>query len=218
MRQVIEGLRILAITLLLSGCITAHPLNVDPSQVYDLGPDEGIVFGSVRVEIAKEGGGFGRRAARSDYRLTISPARGSVALTPSAIIREELRVDEQWELLVSPGEERTFVARLPSGYKNVDALHLKPKSIWATSGDFGIQASFRVTSGGVTYIGRLVLVLPERLINFSTAHVRVEDSLARDQAALGGDYGELFDSPRVELIKVTSDRAIFAFDPPPPVP
>ncbi len=220
MRQVIEGLRtlaVLAVALLMCGCTTSHPLNVDPSQLHDLGPDEGIVFGSLLVEIAPEGGRFGRRAAGSDYRLTISPARGSVLLTPSAIIREELRVDQQWELLVSPGEERTFVARLPSGYQNVGVLRLTSKSFWA-GGEFNIQARFRVQGRSVTYIGRLVLVLPERLNAFTTAHVRVEDSLARDQVALGGDYGELFDSPRVELINVISDSAGYLPDPSPPVP
>jgi hypothetical protein len=218
MRQAIESLRTLAIALLMSGCTTTNPLNVDPSQVHDLGPDEGIVFGSLLVEIAPEGVRFGRRAAGSDYRLTISPARGSLeALTPSAVFREEF-FDEEWELLMSPGEERTFVARLPSGYQNVGVLRLKPKSFWATSGEFDINARFRVQGRSVTYIGRLVLVLPERLLPYSTAHVRIEDSLVRDQVALGGDYGKLFDSPRVELINVTSDWAIYVPDPPPPVP
>ena len=225
MRQVIEGLRtlaVLAIALLMSACTTTHPLNVDSSQVHDLGPDEGIVFGSLRVEIAQEGGGFGRRAAGFSYRLTISgpePWKSEIP-TPSGIVREVLQntFTEEWDLLVSPGEDRTFVARLPSGYQNVGVLRPTSKSLWA-GGEFNIQARFRVEGRSVTYIGRLVLVLPERLNAFSpAAHVRVEDSLARDQVALGGDYGELFDSPRVELINVTSDRAIYVPDPPPPVP
>ncbi len=166
MRQVIDGLRVFAIALLMSGCTTTHPLNVDPSQVHDLGPDEGIVFGSLLVEIAPEGGRFGRRAAGSDYRLTISPARGSLeALTPSAVFREEF-FDDEWELLVAPGEERTFVARLPSGAQNVGVLRLKPTAFWS-GGEFNIQARFRVQGRSVTYIGRLVLVLPERLNAFS---------------------------------------------------
>ena len=121
---------------------------------------------------------------------------------------------EEWELLVSPGEEHTFVARLPSGYQYVGGLHAVSKSLsftsqgeWSRSqGEFDIEASFQVTSGEVTYIGRLVLVLPERLDDYSKAHVRVEDGLAAAQAELGGDYGEPFESPRVELINVEYGR------------
>ena len=56
MRRVIEVMRTLAgvlcVALLMCGCATSHPLIVDPSQAYNFGFDEGIVFGSVRVEIA----------------------------------------------------------------------------------------------------------------------------------------------------------------------
>ncbi len=214
MRQVIEGRRTLAgalaVALLMSGCTISHPLNMDPSQVHDLGLYEGIVFGSLRVDIAfseGEGRGIleGRRAAGFSYHLTMQEPRPYI----------DLRVfPKEWELLVSPGEERTFVARLPAGYNYVGGLRPKP----FFSGEFDILASFRVTSGEVTYIGRLVLVLPERLNTSSKAHVRVEYGLATAQAALGGDYGERFESPRVELINVMSDQARIKSDPPPPVP
>ncbi len=233
MREVIEGRRtlagILAVALLLSGCTTSHPLNVDPSQIHDLGPDEGIVFGSLLVEIGPDDqfmdrcrqvaakakceslwqgvryGPRGSRATGFSYRLTMPGPRPDIDLSLSR---------EEWELLVSPGEEHTFVARLPSGYQYVGGLHAVSKSLsftsqgeWSRSqGEFDIEASFQVTSGEVTYIGRLVLVLPERLDDYSKAHVRVEDGLAAAQAELGGDYGEPFESPRVELINVEYGR------------
>ncbi len=215
------------------GCTTSHPLHVDPSQIHDLGPDEGIVFGSLLVEIAPVGdqhgdkhggchGGGGRtsvnclegdhpgpRAACFSYRLTMPGPRPEIDLSLSR---------EEWELLVSPGEERTFVARLPSGHQYVGGLRPVPKSHSATRlGEFGIGASFRVTSGEVTYIGRLVLVLPERLCAWSEAgeaHVRVENGLAAAQAELGGDYGDRLESPRVKLINVKYGRiATFKPDP-----
>ena len=127
--------------------------------------------------------------------------------------------DEKWELAVSPGEERTFVVRLPNGYHDVGGLRLI--STWF-GGEFDIVATYRATSGEVTYIGRLVLVLPERLKTWTGlplgALVRVEDGLATAQAALGGGYGKRFESPRVEFINVSSDHAMFVSDPPPNVP
>jgi hypothetical protein len=214
MRQVIEGRRtlagVLAVALLMCGCTTSHPLNADPSQVRDLGRDEGIVFGSLLVEIATDveksesfwqkvlDGRPGPQATDFSYRLTMPGPRPEIDLSLSR---------EEWELLVSPGEEHTFVARLPSGLQYVGGLQAVYKSFWQTSqGEYDIVASFRVTSGEVTYIGRLVLVLPERLSDYSKAHVRVEDGLAAAQAELGDDYGERFESPRVELMDVEHGR------------
>ncbi len=220
MRQVIEGRRtlagVLAVALLMSGCTTSHLLNVDPSQARDLGLFEGIVFGSLLVEIATDGavssngffktiigGPFGSRATKFSYRLTMPGPRPDIDLSLSR---------EEWELLVSPGEEYTFVARLPSGFQDVGGLQAVSKSFWpSVDGEFDISADFRVTSGEVTYIGRLVLVLPEWLSDFSdeVAHVRVEDGLAAAQAELGGDYGERFESPRVELIRLYSNQSTY---------
>ena len=57
-----------------------------------------------------------------------------------------------------------------------------------------------------------MVVLPERLETVSWAHVRVEDGLVAAKAALGGDYGERFEFPSVELINLMSDQAMFTFD------
>ncbi len=211
MRRVIEVVRTLAgvlcVALLMCGCTTSHPLIVDPSQAHNLRYDEGIVFGSVRVEIAPGG----ERLAGFKYRLigcVRKPVDGFIDLMTS------FPCDEKWELAVSPGEERTFVVRLPTGYHDVSGLRLI--STWF-GGEFDIVATYRATSGEVTYIGRLVLVLPERMPPWAGgALVRVEDGLATAQAALGGGYGERFESPRVEFIKLRSNQATFVSDPPPP--
>ena len=192
MRRVIEVMRTLAgvlcVALLMCGCATSYPLVVDPSQAHDLGYDEGIVFGSVRVEIAPGG----ERLAGFNYVLigcVHKHVHGFIDLVTSS------QCDEKWELAVSPGEERTFVVRLPTGYHDVSGLRLI--STWF-GGEFDIVATYRATSGEVTYIGRLVLVLPERLTSWTRlieALVRVEEGLATAQAALGGGYGEQFESP-----------------------
>ncbi len=219
MRRVIEVTRtlagVLAVALLMSGCTTSHPLIVDPSQAHDLGYDEGIVFGSVRVEIALGGERLGRRAAGFNYGLTGCTHTVDVLSIEWLLSAEPCA--EKWELAVSPGEERTFVVRLPTGSHGIGELRAIPT--WSFSGgEFDIQASYRATSGEVTYIGRLVLVLPERLTAFSEAHVRVENGFATAQAALGGGYGERFESPRVELIKLYSNQAKFKANPPPAPP
>ena len=222
MRRVSEGMRtragVRAVALLMCGCATSRSLIADPSQTHDLGPGESIVFGSVRVEIAPGGKRFGQRAAGFKYGLTgcadtsVRPESIKGLLGWSCV--------EPWELAVSPGEERTFVVRLATGYHDVGGL--RAKRTWRFSGgEFDIVASYWTTSGEVTYIGRLVLVLPERLTAFSEAALRVENGLATTQAALGRGYGERFESPRVELIKLYSNQSKFKMNPtpaPPPVP
>ncbi len=185
MRRVIEVMRtlagILCVALLMCGCATPYPLIVDPSQAHDLGLDEGIVFGSVRVEITPGG----ERLAGFNYGLI-----GCVRTHVDGLIDLMMTYpcDEKWELAVSPGEERTFVVRLPTGYHDVGGLRI---TTWSSStGEFNIHATYRVTSGEVTYNGRLVLVLPERLTIWAGgALLRVEDGLATAMAALGGGYG-----------------------------
>ncbi len=219
MRQVIEVMRTLAgvlcVALLMCGCATPYPLIVDPSQAHDLGLDEGIVFGSVRVEITPGG----ERLAGFKYDLIGCVRKhldGFISFVTSS------PCDEKWELAVSAGEERTFVVRLPTGYHRIDGLRAIPTKWYDSGGEFDIFASYQATSGEVTYIGRLVLVLPERLTIWAGgALLRVEDGLATAQAALGGGYGERFESPRVEFIKLYSNEAIFKGNPPPaaqPVP
>ncbi len=192
MRQVIEGRRtlvgVLCVALLMCGCATPYPLIVDPSQAPRyLGLDEGIVFGSVRVEITPGG----ERLAGFKYGLigcVRKPVDGFISLVMSSAC------DEKWELVVSPGEERTFVVRLPTG--NHDVGGLRPS--YYSRGEFDIDATYRVTSSEVTYIGRLVLVLPERLTSWTRlieALVRVEDGLATAQAALGGATGNGLNRP-----------------------
>jgi len=222
MRRVIEVMHtlagVLAVALLLCGCATSHPLIAGPSQTHDLGPGESIVFGSVRVEIAPGGERLGRRAADFNYGLTGCADAWVQPLSIKGLLG--WRCLEPWELAVSPGEERTFVVRLATGYHDVGGL--RAIRTWTfLGGEFNIVGSYRTTPGEVTYIGRLVLVLPERLTGFSEAAVRVENGLATAQAALGGGYGERFESPRVELIKPYSNQAQFTMNPapaPPPVP
>ncbi len=221
MRQVIEVMRTLAgvlcVALLMCGCATSsHTLIVDPSQAHDLGHDEGIVFGSVRVEIAPGGERSGRRTAGFNYALigcVRKPVHGFIDLMTSH------PCDEHWGLAVSLGEERTFVVRLPTGSHAIRGLRVIPT--WSfVGGEFDIDATYQVTSGEVTYIGRLVLVLPERLTSWTRlieALVRVEDGLATAQAALGGGYGEQFESPRVEFIELDSNQAYFKQNPQPKI-
>ena len=220
MRWVIEIMRtlagVLAVALIMCGCATSHPLIADPSQTHDLGPAEGIVFGSVRVEIAPGGERLGPRAADFNYDLTGCADAWVQPLSIKGLLGWRC-VEQRWELAVSPGEERTFVVRLPTGYHAVGGLRALPT--WRfLGGEFDIVGSYRTTSGEVTYIGRLVLVLPERLTAFSEAALRVENGLATAQAALGRGYGERFESPRVELIELYSNQPKFKMNPPPAPP
>lgn len=187
--------------LVSTACTTTHELHGPPAEIEAVADGEGIVFGSLLVELEPERGVLGRDAERFDYCLTLPGPRPEMDM---ALFHEE------WELRVSPGEERAFVGRLPAGRQYAGALRPKP----FFSGAFSIPGSFEVAPDAVTYLGRLVLVVPARLGPSSmTAAVRIEDDLTATRAALGS-YGTLLDAPRVQLIHLNSDEAWLVSDPP----
>ena len=69
---------VLALSSFLGACTSMHPLHVGPAELSDLDTDEGIVFGSVRVEVTDEesGGMFGRNAKDFRYRVTLLGPKG----------------------------------------------------------------------------------------------------------------------------------------------
>lgn len=181
-----------------------QPLHKGPEQLTDLAADEGIVFGSVRVEISDEesGGVFGRNAKEFRYRITL--------LGPPEERERSLFTDE-WQLLVRPGEERIFVARLPVGDLALGTA--RPTPFFGS--EFELRGRFTVDAAQPTYIGRLVLTFPSRLGTFTEIDVAVDDTLDAIRGEVDAAYGAQLATPRVELIEVLGARARLATSPAP---
>jgi hypothetical protein len=194
----------LTASLALGACTSMHSLHVDPSGLTDLGADEGIVFGSVRVEVTdKESGGlFGRTAEDFRYRITMLGPKEE---------RERSFFTDQWQVFVSPGEERIFVARLPVGDLALGGARPTPMF----GAEFALSGAFNVYPERPTYIGRLVLTFPARLGTFTEVELRVDDTLDDTRAEVAKVYGDLFDNARVDLIEVLGERARLSTSPRP---
>lgn len=202
-----EFVALLAISALLGACSWTHPLHVEPSGLGSVGAEEGIVFGSLRVDVTPAGSGddLGRLANKFTYLFTFPGPRPEFDIA---------LIHDTWKMDVGPGEEHVFVARLPAGHQWVGTVRPKP----FFSGAFDIHAGFRVTPGRPTYIGRLVIVFPTRLMAWSEAEVRVEDALQATMDHLAGSYAQVLAAPRSELIDVHRSRATITSDPRPAAP
>ena len=185
----------LLLLLLTGACTSMHPLHLGPEQLGELEADEGLVFGSVRVEVTDEesGGLFGRNAEDFRYRITLLGPRED---------RDGALFTDEWQVFVHPGEERVFVARLPAGDLALGGA--RPTPFFGS--EFLLSGSFTVDPTQPTYIGRLVLTFPARLGSFTEVDLRVDDT-HEIRPVIDAAYGDLTARAKVDLIEVRNDRA-----------
>ncbi len=137
-------------TVLLSGCAT---LQSSKEELQGMNEEEGIIIGSVLLSVqpgeAQESGWAwlkGRKAAEQDYALN---AR-ETGLNPFS---------STYAIQIKAGEENIFVKKLQAGsYRFIDVTKtgFGPLKV-----DVGI--GFTVTPGQATYIGKLVIIMPDRI-------------------------------------------------------
>jgi hypothetical protein len=186
----------MALCALFGACTSVHSLAVNPSGIHDIGPDEGLVFGSIRVELTDEasGGIFAKDSKRFKYRI-------NVAGPPEA--ESNPLVTNLWQITVEPDQELIFVARLPVGEMTLGTA--RPEPLFGS--EFGLAGSFEVSAEKPTYIGRLLLTFPASLGTFTQIDVSADNKLEEARSEVIKAYGDAFENPLVKLIKVTNDRA-----------
>jgi hypothetical protein len=186
MRRIILLSCLLILTL---GC--AASMKMSASDVGQLQPNEGVVFGSLLIKALPAEDG-------STSMLT-----GLGGKTWSANVVDTRKSPMEYDLKgadayikAREGEEAPFVTKLLAGeYVFVDMVS---PSIMGTL-RAPIRVPFRVHPGKTTYIGRLLIEMPQKMdvkvpgipqgMNYS---VRVEDAQQSTVALLKKDYGEIF--------------------------
>lgn len=164
----------LFVMLALAGCATPS-LDMSGGRIEPAGPDGGMVIGSVLVQATQEPSNswfnrlFGRKAAGFTYDFDI--------VSVDRFDPEGTRpYAGRYELAVTPGEERIFVARLPAGDYLIKSFLYEGLSV--IGGDLGLI--FSVAPDETRYIGRLALDVPRRVTMGTPYTYTVED--ARDAA------------------------------------
>lgn len=169
----------------LAGCTTPS-LDMSDRSIQPPGPDGGVVIGSVLVQAEKDPPDtwfnklFGRKAAgfTCDFEIV------SVNTNDP---KGERSYEQRYELDAKPGEERIFVARLPTGSYLIKTFRHEGLSVMG--GNLGLI--FSVAPDTTRYVGRLLLEIPRRVTMGTVYTYKVEDAREATLAAVRKQHPDL---------------------------
>lgn len=145
-----------------------------------------MVIGSVLVQAEKDPPDswfnrlFGRKAAGFTYDFEIVSVNKN---DPQG----ERSYEYRYELDARPGEERIFVARLPTGSYLIKAF--RHEGLSAMGGNLGLI--FSVAPDTTRYVGRLLLEIPRRVTMGTAFTYKVEDARDATLAAVQKQHPDL---------------------------
>jgi len=156
----------IALLFVLASCTT--PLDMSGEPITPLGPEWGVVIGSVLVQPQKAVSG--RDPARHDasdyiFEFNIVPIQPG---DPNG----ENPYAETFRLNTQAGEERIFVSRLRSGQYLI--RNFQEEGVTGLDGELGVV--FSSMAGEIRYIGRLRVEIPERASKGKGYRFAVEDA------------------------------------------
>lgn len=178
------------IVFLLSGCAS---MNSSKEELRSIGESEGIVVGSVLLTVeqgdANESGWAflkGRKASELEYSVGISDT--TTALNP---------FKTTYSLPATPGKEAFFVKKLPAGNYRMDSIG--PSGFLAPQLSFPLGLSFDVKPQKVSYIGKLVVNLPDRIGMGGRFSFAIQDTQQATIDKLRNDYPTIVPNAVKEL-------------------
>ncbi len=179
------------LAFLLSGCAS---MNSSKEALQSIGNKEGVVVGSVLLTAAQgdaneTGWSFlrGRKAGELKYSVSIS----ETGFNPIKLI---------YTLPATPGKEEFFVKKLPAGNYQMDRI--EPTGILApTAWKFPLGVVFTVKPQKVTYIGRLVVIFPDRILQGSRFKFTIQDAQKETIEKLRNDYPSIVPNAVRELAR-----------------
>ena len=133
---------------LLAGCVPMNAsLLTTKEELKNIKESEGVIIGSVLINV-REGSkenesSWGEKASEANYLLSMHQPKTELLKTYYGII-------------VTPGEEKTFIKNLPVGDYVIHRIAKR-----------GLNASpkvyLSVKANKTTYVGKLVITLPDRI-------------------------------------------------------
>lgn len=154
------------VALFVTAC--AKSFDMSSERLTPLGPEWGVVIGSVLVTPVKEDTGKSRDGSDMTYQFEIvqSQPGDPEGETPYA---------ERYRLESKAGEERVFISRLRTGRYLIRSF--AQDRVAGKGGDLGLV--FDSMAGEVRYIGRLRIEVPQRVSRGKEYRFAVEN--ARDE-------------------------------------
>lgn len=166
---------------LLSGCASTT-MTSSKEELQSVGDKEGVVVGSVLITAAKVDKNEsvwsflkGRKADDLKYAINIADSG------------YENPFKERYKIMATAGEETVFIKKLPAGNYDMDSLGVVG---WDGSQrlTFLLSINFDVKPQQTTYIGRLMVNLPERITKGSPVKVSILDAQQETIEKLKNEY------------------------------
>ena len=174
------GIQVVAlIAFLFSGCAS---MTSSKEELRAIEENEGVVVGSVLLTVeqgdANESGWSflkGRKAGELEYSVDISNT--GTEFNP---------FKTTYSLPATPGKEAFFVKNLPAGNYKMDRIG--PSGFLAPQLSFPLNLSFGVEPQKVSYIGKLVVNLPDRIGMGGRFSFAIQDAQQETIDKLRNDY------------------------------
>lgn len=173
---------VLLVATSFASCATEMAMTSD--ELANLGPDEGLILGSVEVE------GGDDILGRTRWELVATEADREWFVTPAS----DYTIEASRE-----GEEVVFLTKMPAGEYRF--YKLRQPGFSAFEAD--VDVLFSVIRGRTTYIGKLFVLFPPGNINvFTRFQVSVQSALEAALAKARAEHGIELPTVGTELMQV----------------
>ena len=176
------------LTIVLSGCAS---MTSTKEELQNIGENEGVVFGSfvINVEQGEEnesGWAFlkGQKAGDASYAVLFSES----GLNPLKL---------RYMIRARPEKEEVFIRKLPAGLYQIEKISKEG----FTNLELNLKGvNFRVVPQQTTYIGKVTLQFPNRIMVGSPVRVNVGDAQQETTESLRGEHEKSLSKVVKELI------------------
>lgn len=184
--------------ILMTGC--ASSMVSTKEELQSLSENEGVVIGSI-LFIAEKGvenesaWAFLRGRKADEVEWTVS--FGELGLNPFATT---------YTISARPGKEEVFIKKLPPGNYNIQRA--SPAGFLGLSSNQYVRLTiyFKVEPRQTSYIGKLVLNLPDRIMFGSPVRVAISDSQEETVEKLGSEHSSILGNTIKDLATLRTMR------------
>ena len=188
-----------------SGCAS---MTSSKEELQSVGENEGIVFGSFLINVAKAegnetGGAFlrGRKAGDTTYWVDISEYEFS-----ENRFSDQFRIPRQsYGIRATPEKEEVFIKKLPAGFYQIKKIQREGFGTYPL--EFYVEVYFAVVPKQTTYIGRVTVQFPDRLTPGSPVRTNVADAQRETTELLKNDHQKSLSNVVNALITPLHDAA-----------
>lgn len=170
----------IGIAVSLVSCSTSFDMSGE--RLTSLGPEWGVVIGSVLVQPVKASGEDDRRRDAADVTYQFD-----IVQSPPGDPDGESPYGERYHLDAKAGEERIFISRLRSGRYLMKTF--SKDNITGIGGDLDLL--FDSMAGEVRYIGRVLVEIPQRVSRGKGYRFTVENARESTLAQVSHDHPDL---------------------------